>query len=175
MIRVIKILVAIIVLLLIASIAAMYFGLINPPQVIKDIPYLGKVLIANNQEKDPLPELTEIDELRMELEDAKAAVNRLEDENAELEQQLTEVEKERDSLKSHNEEFNTKTAQLQQLAEYYNEMKVKRAAAIMAELDDDTIVGILNNMGTETAAGIIAELDPQRAAVLTKKILKGGE
>ena len=175
MIRIIKILVVIIVLLLIASIAAMYFGLLNPPQVIKDIPYLNKMLIANNNEKAPLPELSEVDKLRMELEDAKAAVERLEDENAELGQQLTEAEKERDSLKAHNEELNTKSAQLQQLAEYYKEMKVKRAAAIMAELDDDTIVGILTNMGNETAAGIIAELDPQRAAVLTKKILKGGE
>lgn len=178
MIRVAKILVITIALLLIASIAAMYFGVINPPQIIKDIPYLGKLLTSGEKETEDIdPELMEIEQLKLELEDTNTTIERLENEKAELEQQLIATEKERDELRASKEESDTKNGQLQQLAEYYSKMKVKQAAAIMAELDDDTVVGILTNMGTETAASIIGGLDPQRAAVLTKKILqvKGGE
>ena len=122
-------------------------------------------------------ELTEKDLLEQELVDTKAGMARLENENIELQQQLGVVVKELDTMKALNERLNAETDQLKELAGYYSNMKVKKAAAIMAELDDETIIGILSNMGSETAAGIIGELDPVQAAVLTKKMLqtKGGE
>ena len=183
--RVIKIILVILLLLTSGALAAMYFDVVTPPQFVKKIPVLGKVLTDDQKDKkdkkdkgvDESPYLAEIDRLKLELENAEAVIVNLEEENSELKQQLSVVEKERNELKAVNEENSTRTEQLQQLAEYYSNIRVKKAAAIMAELDDDTIIGILSNMGDETAAGIIGELEPQRAAVLTKKMLsaKGGE
>ncbi|MGE5545155.1 MAG: MotE family protein [Bacillota bacterium] len=176
--KVIKILAIAIILLLMASVAAMYFGIVKPPKIIKDIPFLGKILTSTEKDEEVTPAATsELDELKMELEDTRLTIEQLENENAELQRQLSEVQKDRDNLEALNEELNTKNKQWQRLAEYYSNMKAKQAAAIMAELDDDTVVGILANMGTETAASIIGELDPRQAAVLTNKMLqvKGGE
>lgn len=175
--RVLKILAAIIALLLLLS-AAVYLGLLKPPQVIKDIPFINKMLTANDKNEEvSSPKVTENNLLKLELEDMKTTITRLENENAELQQQLGVVEKERDTIKALNKKLDAQTGQLQQLAGYYSNMKVKQAAAIMAELDDETIIGILSNMGSETAAGIIGQLDPEQAAVLTKKMLQveGGE
>ena len=177
MVKVLKIL-AVIVALLLLALGSMFFGLVKPPEVLKDIPYFNKFFAASDKsETATTPQLTESDQLRIELEDTKTAITFLENENAELRQRLTEVEKERNSLRALNDEQKARTDQLKKLAEYYSSMKVKQAAAIMAELDDEIIIGILTNMGSETAAEIIGELDPVEAAVLTKKMLQeeGGE
>ncbi len=180
--RVIKIILLVVLLLISGAFAAMYFDVVKPPQFIKNIPIIGKVLTEDQKDKKDKgvvedPELAEIERLKLELEDAEALIADLEEENSELKRQLNAVEKERDELKAVNEENSARTEQLKQLAHYYSNMKTKKAAAIMAELDDNTIIGILSNMKDETAAGIIGELEPQRAASLTQKMLsaEGGD
>lgn len=177
MIRVLRIL-AVVMAMLLLVFAAMFFGLIKPPGLLKDVPYVNKIVTRDDQsEKVFTPKLTENDQLRNELEHAQTTIARLENENTELQQRLGVIEKEHNNIQALNEEISKRTGQMQQLAEYYSSMKVKQAAAIMAELDDETVIGILSNMGSETAAAIIGELDPVQAAVLTKKMLqvKGGE
>ena len=182
---VIRIILLIILLLASGAFAAMYFDVVEPPQFIEKIPVLGKVLSEDQKEAkvkkdkgaDENPYLAEIERLKLELENAEAVIADLEEENSELKRQLSATEKERDELKAVEEENNARNEQLKQLAEYYSSMRTKKAAAIMAELDDNTIIGILSNMKDETAAGIMGELEPQRAASLTQKMLntKGGE
>lgn len=169
---------AVVLALLLLVFAAMFFGLINPPGLLKDVPYINKLVTWDDKgEKVFAPGLTENDQLRNELDHAQTTIARLENENAELQQRLSVIEKEHNNIKALNEELSAKTGQMQQLAEYYSSMKAKQAAAIMAELDDETVIGILSNMGSETAAAIISQLDPVQAAVLTNKMLqvKGGE
>jgi flagellar motility protein MotE (MotC chaperone) len=175
--RVIKILAVIIVVLLLILVD-FYLELIKAPQFVKDIPVIGKLVTVDQSSGDgSSSKLTENDLLKKDIEGSRITIARLENENAELQKQLEAVKQERDTIKALNETLSVQTSQLKQLAGYYSNMKVKKAAAIMAELDDETIIGILANMGAETAAGIIGELDPVKAAVLTKKMLqvKGGE
>jgi len=180
--RVIKIILLVVLMMISGAFAAMYFDVVKPPKFIKNIPIIGKVLTEDQKDKkeqsvDKAAELAEIERLKLELEDAEAIIADLEEENSELKRQLSATENERDVLKAVNEENSARTEQLKQLAKYYSNMKTKKAAAIMAELNDDTIIGILSNMKDETAASIIGEFEPQRAASLTQKMLsaKGGD
>lgn len=59
------------------------------------------------------------------------------------------------------------------LAGYYSSMKPEEAAAIMNELDDYTVLAILNKMEPDQAAQILAKFSAQRAATLTDQMFKG--
>lgn len=59
------------------------------------------------------------------------------------------------------------------LARFYGNMKPDEAAAIMRQLDDSTIIAILNKMEEDQAAQVLAKFDAQRAANLTDQMFKG--
>ncbi|WP_188128191.1 MotE family protein [Propionispora hippei] len=59
------------------------------------------------------------------------------------------------------------------LARFYGNMKPDEAAAIMKQLDDSTIIAILNKMEEDQAAQVLAKFDAQRAANLTDQMFKG--
>ncbi|MCR4400735.1 MAG: hypothetical protein QHH05_00990 [Syntrophomonadaceae bacterium] len=58
-----------------------------------------------------------------------------------------------------------------ELAGYYSSIKPAKAALVFNELDDDTVIGILQQMEPDTAGQILAALAPARAAVITRKML----
>ncbi len=59
------------------------------------------------------------------------------------------------------------------LARFYGNMKPDEAAGIMKQLDDSTIIAILNKMEEDQAAQVLAKFDAQRAANLTDQMFKG--
>jgi flagellar protein FlbB len=62
---------------------------------------------------------------------------------------------------------------ISKVAKLYGDMKPDEAVAIMAQLDNDTVLAILNKMEEEQVAKILALFDPKRSANLTKEMLKG--
>lgn len=63
----------------------------------------------------------------------------------------------------------------QRLARIFSAMKPDEAAPVLAQLDDEQLEGILLAMQGRNAAPILAEMDPQRAAALSRKVLRGNE
>lgn len=59
------------------------------------------------------------------------------------------------------------------LARLYGEMKPKAAADIMAALNDDVTIAILQKLDDAQAAKILAEFDPEKAARLTRVMYMG--
>ncbi|BBB93183.1 MAG TPA: magnesium transporter MgtE [Methylomusa anaerophila] len=59
------------------------------------------------------------------------------------------------------------------MARLYDSMKPAEAAAILKQLDDNTVTAILNKMEDEQVAKILALFDPAKAADLTREMLKG--
>lgn len=62
---------------------------------------------------------------------------------------------------------------ISKLARLYGGMKPDEAVAILKELDDSSVLDILNKMEDEQASKILALFNPGRAAVLTQAMLRG--
>lgn len=65
------------------------------------------------------------------------------------------------------------TERYQRLARIFSAMKPDEAAPVLAQLDDAQLEGILLAMQGRNAAPILAEMDPERAAALSRKVLRG--
>ena len=63
----------------------------------------------------------------------------------------------------------------QRLARIFAAMGPEEAAAVLSQLDDGQLEGILLAMQGRSAAPILEEMDPVRAAALSSRILRGGE
>jgi len=71
-----------------------------------------------------------------------------------------------DSLARLNEDF-------QRLARIFAAMKPDEAAPVLAQLEDHELEGILLAMQGRNAAPILAEMDPERAARVSRRVLRG--
>lgn len=60
--------------------------------------------------------------------------------------------------------------QLKRLTKVYDTMRPEEAAAIMSQLNDRTLLFILQGMKTQNVAGVLAQLDPLRAADLSARL-----
>ncbi|NLC08044.1 MAG: hypothetical protein GX755_08805 [Syntrophomonadaceae bacterium] len=82
-----------------------------------------------------------------------------------LEQKIQDLEKKVALLSS--EQSAEKNVDYQQLADYYAEMKPAAVVAIMDNLDDETVLGILKEMEFDQVAKILTAMQPERAARLS--------
>lgn len=89
---------------------------------------------------------------------------------------LQKKEKEVTSLKSdiallekqvEDAETSVKADENEQLKKLYEAMSAKDAAAVMTEMNNNEVLGILTLLQAETQAAILAKLDAKRAAELT--------
>jgi flagellar motility protein MotE (MotC chaperone) len=60
--------------------------------------------------------------------------------------------------------------QLKRLTKVYDTMNPEEAAAIMSQLNDRTLLFILQGMKTQNVAGVLAQLDPLRAADISSRL-----
>ena len=68
---------------------------------------------------------------------------------------------------------NEEQKRVSKLARLYNEMKPDAAAKIMADLDDEIAVAVLQKMDIGQAAKVMASFDPEQSARLTKIMYTG--
>jgi flagellar motility protein MotE (MotC chaperone) len=64
-----------------------------------------------------------------------------------------------------------KTARVNSLAKLYDDMDARSVAALMANLDDNTVVLILPRMKTKNASQVLALFPPKRGAMLSKQMI----
>lgn len=62
----------------------------------------------------------------------------------------------------------------QRLARIFAAMAPDEAAPVLSQLDDAHLEGILLAMQSRNAAPILAEMDPDRAASISRRVLRGG-
>lgn len=115
----------------------------------------------------------------MSVEDSMDAARWLEGEKAALaerEKDLTGRERELNVLdKKVSQKLLTldqaKTNRVSNLAKLYDGMDARSVAALMANLDDATVVSILPRMKTKNASQVLALFPPKRGAKLSKKMI----
>jgi len=66
------------------------------------------------------------------------------------------------------------TRNYQRLSQIFAAMQPEDAAAVLEQLDDAQLEGILLAMQGRNAAPILAEMEPVRAAALSRRVLEGG-
>ena len=85
----------------------------------------------------------------------------------ELKRLKQELEEQRKGVEGKKQE------QLIKVVKMYEAMQPEEAAKAIEKLDDDTAVKILTTLKPRSAGKVLAQIDPARAAVLSKKALKG--
>ncbi len=157
------------------------------PALLKSMPIVSSHLSPNTsgQESEVNKAIEESDQLKIELTEKNEEIQKLnnelkalqktleesQNEQADLQEQALQLQEQIDEVKilRSNKEDTYKN-----LSEYYSAMKVQDAAAILAQLNDEDIIGIFNEMESETAAAILQNMDRSRAANLSKKMLIPG-
>jgi flagellar motility protein MotE (MotC chaperone) len=175
-----KVLLAIGSIILIAAllVGLSYLGFIKPPKLVQSLPVVGKLVAKKTQPAAKTdaalgnPLQNRIKFLEEEVEKQQAEITKLQSNNQELEKKSTASQTDAKAKQAQIDQLQKQQADYKQLAKYYAGMKKSQAAAIMANLDDATVIGILQNMDSETAAAIMGELDPQRAAMITQQMLQ---
>lgn len=148
-------------------------GVISIKKTAAQVPVLKNFVKVEDDKKEPSKE----ELLELELAQAKGKIKELEGEIALLTGQTASSEKElqesKDTIVFLEQEVETLTSkqlEIEDLAKYYGAMKPADAVRILSELEDDLIIGILNNLEKEHAAKILSLMDEKRAAQLTEKM-----
>lgn len=157
-----------------------YLRVVPVPGFLRGVPVFSKIFREPSRPETGLTpaELEnrrlqrEISDLKRKKADLEKRVTRAEsgqrqagDRLAELEQQLKDIKKANASTASREKTF-------KKLAQYYASVKAKNAAEVFNRLDDETVIGILQNMDPDDAANIMAAMPPERTAVITRKMLQ---
>jgi Skp family chaperone for outer membrane proteins len=164
-----------------------YVGLISKEEQIypylSKLPFIGKFFLPKRIISVDLLKEEELRKLREEIESRWQALEEKEKILANKEEELKEKEAKLLALEDElrNKEkvleeriavYEDKERRWQRLAIYYQKMQPKRAAEILAGLDDQTIINILMRMREEVVAITLMEMDPKRAAELTRKMVR---
>lgn len=151
-----------------------YLKMLPAPGFFNHIPPLAS-LTADDQEE----EISAIQAMKIENTQLNREVQKLEKELKQAEARQRQAEGKLAKLQKEAEAIEQTTAAeaargdiYKELGQYYSSIKAQNAAAVFDELDDETIIGILQNMESEDAAKILAAMTPQRAAIITKKMLQ---
>ena len=126
------------------------------------------VLAANDEESDGLSVEDSIDAAQW-LESEKAALALRENDLAVRERELKVLDKKVSQKLLILDQ--AKTNRVSNLAKLYDGMDARSVAALMANLDDATVVSILPRMKTKNASQVLALFPPKRGAKLSKQMI----
>lgn len=178
-----------IMLIILLGMAAGYLGMSKirgqkVPAFVNTIPIVGEYLGNHEKQKELTPLEKENQDMKQQLTTEQLQIKTYQDRVKALELAMKALQTENDRLKLQAK----KTQSLQQqgvgqaelndkykdLAKYFTPMKPKDAAKIMQQrqMDDDTIIGVLQYMEKDSAAKVLALMDPSRAATISKKMLQ---
>ena len=142
-------------------------GVFDLKSALSDLPIIGErfkvedpVMVVAPLEDENKDLQRQIEELKLLLSEKEKESASFDDERAEYELKITELEK---SIA----EIQQKDIQSDQLAQIYGKMEDKQAVRILDNLDDNTVVSILLKIPSEKTASFLAGMDPMRAAKLT--------
>jgi flagellar motility protein MotE (MotC chaperone) len=143
--------------------------------------------ITQAQPEDSAAEVyAEEDKSAMEPEGDTTAVasedsvkNWIDEQKAKIQEDRTVVEVQRRELELLKVEVDNllkqkkalESERIAKLAKIYDGMKAQEVAAMMNNLDDDTVVAVLLRMSTRNAAKVLGLLNPERAARISNKLM----
>ena len=149
--------------------------------LVEEIPYLQEILIP-----DP------VDEIEMRAERLRRLDRRLDEKEARLQQREQtlqdreeEIEQQRQQLQAEEQQlaereralaerqqrFDDEEARYEYLAELYQGMPPEPAAERIQDIDDDQVIlAIFRRMEDRNASIILSNMDPDRVAVLSRKL-----
>lgn len=163
-----------------AGLALVYLKVIPVPSFLNGIPGIGAMVssqddngLSNGGKLSPLQE--ENHRLRQEIQRMKRDMDNLKKRLREAEEKQGTETKGKPAESGQIETGSSQEELFKELAGYYSSIKARDAAEIFNELDDDTIIGILQNMEPEDAAKIMAAMPAGRAATITRKMLRVAE
>ncbi|NMA62685.1 MAG: hypothetical protein GX964_01500 [Syntrophomonadaceae bacterium] len=150
-----------------------YLKMLPAPGFFNHIPPLAS-LTADDQEEDPAIQAMKIEntQLNREVQKLEKELKQAEARQRQAEGKLAKLQKEAEAIEQTTAAEAAQGDIYKELGQYYSSIKAQNAAAVFDELDDETIIGILQNMESEDAAKILAAMTPQRAAIITKKMLQ---
>ncbi len=153
----------------------MFYGLIEDIPIIRDFLIPDPITEQERREEQlrrreasieqRLAELEQrrqvLEEERTELQDRQEAVSALEEEMEERERALAQRQ----------ERFETDEDRAVYLADLYQGMPPAEAAARLEEVEEDTVlIAVIQEMEQMNASVILSEMDPERVAVVTRKL-----
>ena len=109
--------------------------------------------------------------LKKREEELAAKERSLRELEAQLKDQLAEIEQRNAQLKNLLDEVQAvKDERLQKLVKAYANMKAKSAAAVLETMDQDLAVQILSNLGGRQAGEILGFIETRKAAALSEAL-----
>lgn len=150
-----------------------YFKMLPAPKFFNHIPPLAS-LTADDQKENSVIQTMETENTRLnrKIQKLEKELKQAEARQRRAEGQLVKLQKEAETKEQTTAAEAARGDVYKELGQYYSSIKAQDAAAVFDELDDETIIGILQNMEPEDAARILAAMTPQRAAIITKKMLQ---
>lgn len=149
----------------------------------KDIPVISSFVdteeedntaVADEHMKSTLDKKNaEIDELKKELQDKEAIIEKQEQDIVKLknkQKSAEEVEKGNKTNKS-KEEKDTQGNTIKSMAKSFNRMDEEQAAKILQSLKRETALAIIKELKDDTRASVLEAMDPDTAAQLTQQFI----
>lgn len=138
------------------------------------IPFVSAI-IDKDEEKEEQSENNTYS-LQATIEDQNASIQEYEAQISKQEETIKSLESElknlKDQLANQKNEKEQSNVKLESLAQIYEEMSSKNAAAILSELEVEDTIDILLLMNNETRAQILQKMSTEMAANITKQLKK---
>ncbi len=137
------------------------------------IPVISSI-VSNDQEQENSDAGSP--ELKAEVEDKKAQIQALQTQLDSKDEKIQSLEQEiadlTDQLAAKNEDKQKQQEVLDMLGNSYEQMDAERAAPIIASLDTNVAISILESLSNEARGSIFEEMNPEQAANLTSAFVQ---
>ena len=140
----------------------------------KDLPLISGLIDNNEMTETEVAYEKRIVDLEAEIKDSEAQIGKLENiiETKDQEIQKSDIEKER--LKEEVRELRAVQTEnkkaFTEIIRTYESMSPKKAAPILAAMDDEESIKILSSLKSDNLAAILERMEPARAATITNKL-----
>lgn len=123
-----------------------------------------------NEESTVTDQAIELQKLKEELQNKQATIDELNQEVVKLNNQLETSKKD-----NPDDAENDENSVLEDVSSSFKDMTAKKAAPIIANLEQDTALTILSNLPNDQRGEILAQMSPDLAAQLTSAFLNTAE
>ncbi|MBM7701868.1 MotE family protein [Metabacillus iocasae] len=132
-----------------------------------------------NQKRSVKEQQQQVQSLQSELKDKEEAIQSYEEQvammgrkNDELQIEIRDLQEELDDMQ---EQRANKEVEMTDLISTYEEMTPKRAALIVAELDEEQAMLLLSHLKSKTRSSILEKMPPEIAAKYTNLLVQSSE
>lgn len=147
----------------------------------KDIPVVSSFVDTEEEDNTAVAEKhmkskldkknAEIDELKKELQDKEAMLEKLEQDIVKLKNKQKSAEKAEKGNKTNEEEKDAQGNTIKSMAKSFNRMDEEQAAKILQSLKRETALAIIKELKDDTRASVLEAMDPDTAAQLTQQFI----